>query len=79
MRGETASENLGEALGHIVLWNERAADLGNLVLVGLAYIEEEEVSPASIRCLYSLTLSWGTPFFTAFSSFVSGTMPQKCS
>ena len=35
--------NFGEALRDIVLRNELSADLRDLVLVGLAHVEEEDV------------------------------------
>jgi len=43
--------NFGEALRHVVLRNQLAADLGYLELVGLADVGKKPSSPASRRAL----------------------------
>ncbi len=42
----TIAGNFGEALRDVILWNELSANLRDLILVGFAHIEEEDVFAA---------------------------------
>ncbi len=58
--------DLGEAVGHVVLRDQLSADLGDLVLVGLAHVEEEDVFAGIDAALSSFTVSLGNAVLHVF-------------